>query len=80
MAEPNLDEFIEFDNLVQAVRDVAGDNQPVRARKETAKESRYAQENAIGEPYRPTDLEDVKDRAIKAGRRFNVLFNTETLS
>ncbi len=80
MAEQSVDEFIVFDNLVQAVSDVAGDNQPVKARKETATENRYVQGNAIGEPYRPTDLEDVKDRAIKAGRRFNVLFNAETLS
>ncbi len=78
MAEPREDDFIVFDNLVQAASDIAGDNQPVRARKETGKENKYAQENASGEPYRPTDLDDVKDRAIRAGERFNVLFNTET--
>lgn len=80
MAEQREDDFIVFDNLVQANSDIAGDNQPVKARKETGRESRYAQANAIGEPYRPTDLGDVKARAIKAGERFNVLFNTETSS
>jgi len=74
MAKQKENDLIVFDNLVQAASDIAGDNQPVRARKEAGKESRYAQENASGEPYRPKDLSDVKTRAIMAGERFNVLF------
>ncbi len=73
-------DIIVFDNLVQAVSDIAGDNQPVKARKETVRETSYAQANASGEPYRPTGLNDVKDRAIKAGTRFKVLFNAEKSS
>ena len=74
------DDFIVFDNLVQADNVIAGDNQPVKARKVTKREHGYAQANASGEPYRPTDLDDVKSRAIKAGERFNVLFNARTTS
>lgn len=64
-------DFIVFDNLVQAATDIAGDNQPVKARKENVRESKYAQANASGEPYRPKNLKDVKARAIKAAERFN---------
>lgn len=74
------DDFIVFDNLVQADNVIAGDNKPVKARKVTKREHRYAQANASGEPYRPTDLGDVKSRAIKAGERFNVLFKARTTS
>jgi hypothetical protein len=79
MAKQKDNNFIVFDNLVQAASDIAGDNQPVKARKETIGESRYAQANASGEPYRPSGLSDVKIRAIKAGERFNILFSTESI-
>jgi hypothetical protein len=78
MIEQNTDDLIVFDNLVQANSDIAGDNLPVKARKETGSERKYAQANASGELYRPKDLSDVKARAQEAGKRFNVLFNAET--
>ena len=66
------DNFIIFDNLVQADSHIAGDNQPVIARREVGRP--YAQENASGEPYRPTGLADVKLRAEIAGDQFNRFF------
>lgn len=80
MVEQPVDDFIVFDNLMQADSDIAGDNQPVKARKETGRERRYAQANATGELYQPTGLSDVKARALKAGERFNVLFNAKITS
>ncbi|MDA8172135.1 MAG: hypothetical protein M0Z48_09965 [Nitrospiraceae bacterium] len=74
MEERREDDFIVFDNLVQAASDIVGDNQPVKARKESGKESKYVQENASGEPYRPAGLEDVRARAQQAAERFNALF------
>ena len=61
--------FIIFDNLVQAVK----------ARKETVSDRKYAQSNASGEPYRPANLDEVKTRASDAGDRFNILFKTNTI-
>jgi hypothetical protein len=75
----NKDEdFIVFDNLVQADSTIAGDDLPVKARKAAGSERQYAQANASGEPYRPADLNDVQTRAVASGKRFNNLFDTET--
>ncbi len=74
MEERREEDFIVFDNLVQAAPDIAGDSQPVRARKEARVESKYAQENAAGELFLPENLNAVKERAVQAGRHFNSLF------
>ena len=74
MEEQREGEFITFSNLIQASPDIAGDSHPVKARKESIRENKYAQENAVGEPYRPRDLGEVKERAIRAAERFNALF------
>ncbi len=74
MVEQKEEDYIKFDNLVQADSDVAGKNVPVKARKEAEKERKYAQANAKGELYVPKDFDDVATRAENAGNRFKRLF------
>ena len=56
------DNYIVFDNLVQANADIAGEFLPVKARKESPS----------GEPYRLGGLKDVTARATAAGERFRL--------
>lgn len=67
--------YIEFDNLVQADSNVAGKSQPVRAEKESGNVRKYAQANASGKLYQPTDLKDITARAQRAGKRFRAIFS-----
>ncbi len=63
-------DYIVFDNLVEI--GVDGKSSPLKVQKETG--SQYAQPNASGDLYQPSSLEEVKERAEKAGKRFNELF------
>jgi len=67
------EDYIVFDNLVQADSDVAGKSQPVRAEEKTSGKM-YAQANTSGELYRPADLNEVSMRAKEAGKRFLDMF------
>ena len=70
MSDQNDDNYIVFDNLVQADSQIVGANQPVKAVKVSGGDEPYAQINAEGELYRPSNLDDVADRANSAGDQF----------
>ena len=67
---------IVFDNLVQADPQVLGKFRPVEALPPDSVEP-FVQSNARGELYRPSSLDDIRERAAKAGECFVGLFQTK---
>lgn len=69
----NMENIIIFENLSQACSEIAGQILPVKAIWPVTEH--FSQPNAMGELYRPKNLEDIRERANQAGASFKAMFN-----
>lgn len=68
-----IENFITFDNLLQADSEIAGKTQRIKAVRPNELNEHYEhfiQPNCKGVLYRPKTLEDVSERAKASGERF----------
>ena len=64
--------FIVFDNLLQADDQVAGQTNRIKA---VRPNEHFTQPNCKGVLYRPKTLEEVSKRATRSGERFIKMFS-----